>query len=80
MFYDASEIVLAHLRAHRGHLDMLITYLEQLKEHRDKNTMFVVSPVANGAAPAIAPGSFKTFSTGDGPQPPPIPQIKEPNQ
>ncbi len=77
LFNDANQIVLAHLRAYRDHLDSLIKYLGEIKEHQDNNSMFVSNPAPNAAPPAgPPPGSYIIGTIGDEPQPPPIPTVK----
>ena len=71
LYHEASDVVLAHLRAYRDHLDSLIKCLEEIKEWRNKNTY-----VAAGAAPPVALGTFKIGTIGDEPLPPPVPTVK----
>jgi hypothetical protein len=75
LYGEASMVVLAHLRAYRDHLDLLIKYLEEIKEYRDKNSMVVTNPNANAAQGGI--GTFRSYTLGgdDKPKPPPIPSV-----
>lgn len=67
---DCYDVVLCHLRQQRDQADKLISYLEELKAHRARNTHVVTNPEYTGAAQPPLSTMVVMSTIGDEPKPP----------